>query len=53
MIFVGYRDPKDWVDPYGGRCEIVLVTQEAPPGWPYGPVPTPPTLRTAGTDRLR
>jgi hypothetical protein len=45
------------VDPYGGRCEVVMVTQELPAGWPYGPVAqrTQRSVmqRTAGTDLPR
>jgi len=59
VIFVGWRDPFDIVDPFG-TCEIVLIQQELPPGWPYGAVPPDPALqgvqvtqRTAGRDHLR
>ena len=57
VIFVGWRDPLDQVDPYG-TCEIVLVTPDLPLGWPYGPVSADPrtqqvTQRTAGTDLPR
>jgi len=54
VVFIGHRDPLDQVDPYGGRCEVVLVTQELPVGWPYGPVAQRSVMqRTAGTDLPR
>jgi hypothetical protein len=55
VIFVGWRDPLDQVDPYGGRCEVVTVITELPQGWPYGPVPAQRAVmpRTAGTDLPR
>jgi hypothetical protein len=37
VIFVGWRDPLDIVDPFG-TCEIVMIVRELPAGWPYGPV---------------
>ncbi|HEV2798486.1 MAG TPA: hypothetical protein VGV65_12785, partial [Nocardioides sp.] len=55
VVFVGWRDPLDVVDPFGS-CEIVETITYLPVNWPYGPVTLPDGVvmqRTAGTDRLR
>ena len=54
VVFVGWRDPLDVVDPFGS-CEIVEVVTELPANWPYGPIPPEGavTPRTAGTDLPR